>query len=159
MTKHDFNNALRHGEVLEDSDQAFVSIARQLAQENTRIEPPAALIDRIESRLKPTRRHVRGWWTPALAAAAVVALAATAWIPFSGRLPGSESRALVQHPPDVRDDPPTRVHVTLAPEAPYFAVPVSTGNPDVSIVLLYRDVRPRRESPQIQTPSTQRSET
>ena len=59
MTEHDFNNGSGHGEVPEDSDQAFVSIARQLAQENTRIEPPAALIDRIESRLKPTRRHVR----------------------------------------------------------------------------------------------------
>ena len=159
MTEHDFNHGSGHGEVPEDSDQAFVLIARQLAEENTRIEPPAALIDRIESRLKPTRRHVRGWWTPALAAAAVVALAATAWIPFSGRLPGSDPPGYVKEPRGGRDDRPTRVHVTLAPEAPYFAVPVKTGSPDVSIVLLYRDVRPRRESPQIRTPSTQRSET
>lgn len=159
MTEHDFNSGLRDGEVPEDSDQAFVSIARQLAQENTRIEPPAALIARIESRLKPTSRHVRGWWTPALAAAAVVALAATPWIPFSGRLPDSDPPGSVQEAQGIRDDRPTRVHVTLAPEAPYFAVPVKTGSPDVSIVLLYRDASPRRESPQIRTPPTQRSET
>ncbi len=158
MTEHDFNNALRHGEVPEDSDQAFVSIARQLAQENARIEPPAALIDRIESRLKATHWPVRPFrgWMPALAAAAAVALAATAWIPFSGRVPDAEPQGNVQA---LQDDPSTRVRVTLAPEAPYFAVPVKTGSPDVSIVLLYRDVRPRRESPQIRTPSNQRSET
>ncbi|MHC4447726.1 MAG: hypothetical protein ACYSXF_08115, partial [Planctomycetota bacterium] len=71
---------------------------------------------------------------------------------FSGRQPGPELKGHVQ-------PPPARVHVTLAPEAPYFAVPVETGSPNVSIILLYRDVRPRRESPQMHTPSTQRSET
>ncbi len=61
-------------------DEEFEPMARRLAQANAEIEPPPALIDRIESRIAVATAQRRTWRNTGLATAAVVSLAVTAWV-------------------------------------------------------------------------------
>ena len=61
-------------------DEEFEPMARRLAQANAEIEPPPALIDRIESHIAAAAARRRTWRNTSLATAAILALAVTAWV-------------------------------------------------------------------------------
>ena len=131
------------------SDEAFAPIARRLAEANAAIEPPATLVARIEARIDARSAQRRPWWTVSLAAAAALAVTASAWLIAISMHPAGDTASgtngLAQNvapPPEAGESPvpARRARVGFRPEAPFFTVPVETESPNVTIVMVYRDV-------------------
>ncbi len=144
-----------------DSAESFAPIARALTAANDEIEIPPGLIDRIDERLWAAARRRRIFLTASLAAAAVVAVAVTAWLVAGGGLAAVEPS--VESPFHLTQSEPSRspAAVVFDPTSPYFAVPVETESPNVSIVFVYRNLN-TPEPPggsNEPTPTTQGSDT
>ncbi len=152
-----------------DSVDAFAPIARALTRANDEIEIPPGLIDRIDERLRAAAGRRRLFLAASLATAAAVAVAVTAWLVAGGGIAAVEPS--VESPLRLTQSEPSRsraiasaaspVTVVFDPTSPYFAVPVKTESPNVSIVFVYRNVN-TPEPPggsNEPTPTTQGSDT
>ncbi len=144
-----------------DSVDAFAPIARALTRANDQIEIPPGLIDRIDEHLRAAAGRRRILLTASLAAAAVVAVAVTAWLVAGGGLAAVEPS--VESPFHLTQSAPSRspAAVVFEPTSPYFAVPVETESPNVSIVFVYQNLN-TPEPPggsNEPTPTTQGSDT
>ena len=143
-----------------DSAESFAPIARALTAANDEIEIPPGLIDRIDERLRAAAG--RRWILAAsLAAAAVVAVAVTAWLVAGGGFVTVEPS--IESPLRLTQSEPSRspAAVVFDPTSPYFAVPVKTESPNVSIVFVYQNLNipePPGGSDE-PTPTTQGSDT
>ncbi len=147
-----------------DSAESFAPIARALTAANDEIEIPPGLIDRIDERLRAAAG--RRWILAAsLAAAAVVAVAVTAWLVAGGGLAVVEPHLRLAQSEPSRSrriaSPAAPATGVFEPTSPYFAVPVETESPNVSIVFVYQNLNipePPGGSNE-PTPTTQGSDT
>ena len=140
-----------------DSAESFAPIARALTAANDEIEIPPGLIDRIDERLRAAAGRRRLFITASLAAAAAMAVALTAWLVAGGGLAAVEPS--VESPLRLAIVSPAAV--VFEPTSPYFAVPVETESPNVSIVFVYQNLNipePPGGSNE-PTPTTQGSDT
>ncbi len=140
-----------------DSAESFAPIARALTRANDQIEIPPGLIDRIDERLRAAAGRRRLFITASLAAAAAMAVALTAWLVAGGGLAAVEPS--VESPLRLAIVSPAAV--VFEPTSPYFAVPVETEIPNVSIVFVYQNLNipePPGGSNE-PTPTTQGSDT
>ncbi len=144
-----------------DSVDAFAPIARALTRANDQFEIPPGLVDRIDERLRAAAGRRRILLTASLAAAAVTAVAVTAWLVAGGGLAAVESPLRLASEPSRPRGIVSRAAVVFEPTSPYFAVPVETESPNVSIVFVYRNLN-TPEPPggsNEPTPTTQGSDT
>ncbi len=144
-----------------DSAESFAPIARALTRANDQIEIPPGLVDRIDERLRAAAGRRRLFITASLAAAAAMAVALTAWLVAGGGLAAVEPS--VESPFHLTQSEPSRspAAVVFEPTSPYFAVPVETESPNVSIVFVYQNLNipePPGGSDE-PTPTTQGSDT
>jgi anti-sigma factor RsiW len=112
-----------------------------LLRDAARLEPlPAGLVDRTEGRWHRARKRRALRRAASLAAAALLAglLGTTSFWPAPQRPP-----APPQPPPVANTGPPARppARVTFSPRTPVIAVPVDTGDPDITFVWVYPTAR------------------
>ncbi len=154
----------------EAHDEAFEPIARRLAEANAAVEPPPALIDRIESLIEGSAARRRMWRNTVLAAAAVLAVTVTGWVIVVSTLspvpsPPTGEHLVANDATEPEENEPSKhtrlVRVEFNPEAQFFARPVETESPNVSIVFVYENVIATEPDDGLdeQTPPTQGSET
>ncbi len=143
-----------------DSAESFAPIARALTAANDELEIPPGLVDRIDEHLRAAagRRRILA---AGLAAAAAVAVAVTAWLVAGGGFATLEPS--IESPLRLTQSEPSRspAAVVFDPTSPYFAVPVETESPNVSIVFVYQNLNipePPGGSNE-PTPTTQGSDT
>ncbi len=140
-----------------DSAESFAPIARALTAANDEIEIPPGLVDRIDEHLRAAAGRRWLFITASLAAAAAMAVALTAWLVAGGGLAAVEPHLRLAQSEPSRSP----AAVVFDPTSPYFAVPVETESPNVSIVFVYQNLNipePPGGSNE-PTPTTQGSDT
>ena len=136
-------------------------IARLLTRAAWAEPAPPGLLDRIDGRIRASRQRRLRRWALALSTAAAAVLAVGLWLAVPHQSVPPHSPPIVEKPAEpeppppqaappapLASDPEPPARVSLADASDGIVVPVSTSNPNVSMVWIYPTVRPARGASQ-----------